>query len=118
MVSKPQNIVAFIHSWCEEKDASLRVTDHPAEPKQPLENAEDEDDGLYSDNDAEGKDEKGKSLDEASAEAERLGELPPGWEEAIDEDGDTYYINHNDETASLIAGVVVYCTTVMIIGFR
>ena len=103
MVSKPQNIVAFIHSWCEEKDASLRVTDHPAEPKQHQENAEDEDDGLYSDNDAEGKDENGKDSGEGSAEASQLGELPAGWEEAVDEDGERYYINHNDETASFIA---------------
>ena len=77
----------------------MRSAPGSAESKQQQQqNAEDEDDGLYSDNDAEAKDGKVESTSAEAAKEGGLGPLPAGWEEATDEDGDTYYINHIDET--------------------
>ena len=103
MVSKPENVVAFVHSWCEERIAlntSSRAEKQQQKLKHDMETQEGEDGGLYSDNECDTKDGASDmdTLHPASDKDSSLGPLPPGWEEATDEDGDTYYINHNDET--------------------
>ena len=124
MVSKPADIIKFMHEWTAQKMGNEgkdveKLLKNRQQAGDSLEGA----DGLYSDdesNDVSGHD----AVDEQDAPKEVQGEedketdgvtkgekeeeeceactgpLPDGWEEAEDGEGKKYYIDHNTETTT------------------